>query len=249
MHFDRRVIRGGILLGGAVAIAVTLVALFEEGGRSPQAWGAVAAALAVLAALGSAWTSQRVLELQEDALEPIIQVTFDFRSRYQLTQVRLVNQGASAAYDVRVEWDRPLITTLGKDVSFGPGGVLAVLAPKENASILLGQSHAFLDGNPDATWTGKVTYLNASGDHRSTSFTVTGEHERMALVHDREEPKTLYQLQQLPEHVEKIGSELESLRRVFEEAAHQAPVAQQAVASEQINEPITGAALPLSRIS
>lgn len=104
-----------------------------------------------------------------------------------------------------------------------------MLAPRENASILLGQSVEFLKQNTDATWSGTISYLNAPGDSRSMPFSVTGEHERMALLHDQEAPKTHYKLQQLPDALEKIGSELEMLRHVVADTT----------ARVRIDEPVT----------
>jgi hypothetical protein len=107
MEFRRVLVRGALLLSGAVALAVAVIALNEQGGVSPDAWSAVAAALAVVAALVSAWTSQRLVEFQEDALAPNLEVFFDARSRYGLMQLRLVHRG-QAAYNVHLTWDHPL---------------------------------------------------------------------------------------------------------------------------------------------
>jgi len=65
MTLERKVVRDGILFAGAVAMAVALVALGEQGGRTPAAWAAVASALAVLAALASALGTHKIIELQE----------------------------------------------------------------------------------------------------------------------------------------------------------------------------------------
>lgn len=120
MTFERKVIRGAILLAGVLAIAVATIALREQGGRTPQAWMAVAAALAVIASLVSGWSSQRIIELQENALEPAVRVAFDLRSRYQLAQLTVANRGASPAYDVRVEWKEPVKTVDGSTVDVRP---------------------------------------------------------------------------------------------------------------------------------
>ena len=70
-------------LGAAVVVAtsVAAISLLHLGIGSPNTWATLAAVLAVLAAVTSAWTSQRVVELQEDALEPSPVPLLDLRSR------------------------------------------------------------------------------------------------------------------------------------------------------------------------
>jgi hypothetical protein len=91
----------------------------QLGVRSPEAWATVAAALAVLTAVVSTWTSQRVLELQEDAQEPSITVNLDVRRRPQLVQLRVANLGGTLAKDIAISWESPLLDVDGKPVRIG----------------------------------------------------------------------------------------------------------------------------------
>lgn len=50
----------------------------QLGLKDQTTWATVAAVLAVVAAVTSAWTSQRVVELQEDALEPVVVPSIDY---------------------------------------------------------------------------------------------------------------------------------------------------------------------------
>jgi hypothetical protein len=215
MTFARKAFRSGLLLAGVTAIAVVIVALREQGGRTPEAWATLAAALAVLASLVSAFSSQRVVELQEDALQPALQASFDFRNRYELAQFRVANRGASAAYDVRIEWDKPPLQTVeGLPVQiFGPSGILPILLPGDEASFLLGQSHAFLSAHLETKWSGTFTYHNAATARRDMRFTLTAEHERLSLVHNEEDPKTQFELQKIPGRLKDIATELSRMRR------------------------------------
>ena len=86
MQAERKVIRSALLAAGVVAVGVAIIALREVGGRNPDAWATIAAVLAVIAPVISAWTTQRVRELQEDALEPNLQAAIDARRRYGLVQ-------------------------------------------------------------------------------------------------------------------------------------------------------------------
>jgi hypothetical protein len=218
MTFARKVIRSGLVLAGMTAIAVAVVALNEQGGRTPQAWMALAAVLAVLASIVSAWGSQRVIELQENVLEPNVRPSLDFRNRYQLAQFRVANRGGSAAYDVRITWDNQLKTVEGLPVQiFGPTGVLPVLLAGDEATILLGQSHDFLKAHAQTTWSGTITYDDATGERRVKPFNLTAEHERLSLVHNEEEPKTHFELQKIPDRLEDIAAELSKMRKVLME--------------------------------
>jgi len=215
--FERKVVRGGILLAGAIAIAVAVVALSEQGGRTPTAWAAVASALAVLAALASALGTHKVVELQENALQPTIRVALDFRRRYNLAQLSVTNAGGSPAYNERIEWHNLLHTVDDQEVQiFGPSGVLPVLLARDEATSLLGESHSFLKRFADSTWSGTVSYEDASGDHHVRAFSVTAQHERLALVHNEERPRTEFELQKIPDRLERIAGELENIRRLLE---------------------------------
>jgi len=216
MNPERTLIRGALVLAAAIVLGVAVVAITEEGGRSQQAWAAIAAAMAVLAAITSAWTSQRVVELQETALEPNVVVSFDFRSRYQLAQLRISNRGGSPAYDVRIDWQTPLKTTENKDVSIlGPSGVLPILSPKDDASVLLGQSQAFLNANQQTVWTGTITYRVGTGGTRTMPLMLSAEHERWSLLHNLEDQRTHYELQQIPDRLQTISNELSDIRKAI----------------------------------
>lgn len=91
------------------------------------------------------------------------------------------------------------MTAESAQVVLGHKGFIPTLSPGECASVLLGGSNDFFSKLKDTTCKGTITFKNAAGGTRSTEFVASAEHERNALVHDEEEPKTLYQLQRLPE--------------------------------------------------
>jgi hypothetical protein len=212
MTFERKLVRGGIYLAGLVAMAVAVVALTEQGGRSPAAWTVVASALAVLASLASALGTHKVVEFQENALAPALRVAFDFRRRYGLAQLSIANGGGSHAYDVRIKWDTPLLTVDGQEVQvLGPRDRLPVLLARDEASVLLGASHEFLKRYPNTAWSGSISYQDASGDRHFKRFDLSAEHERLALVHKEEGPKTEFELQKIPDRLESIADELSKI--------------------------------------
>ena len=120
-----------------LATAVGSLGLRQLGGLDPTAWATLAAVLAVVAATVSAWTGQRLVELQEDALAPNVQIAFDARRRYELVQLCMTNRGLSPAHHIRVEWDNAPTNREGHAVEFGSGGVVPVLNPSEESSVMV----------------------------------------------------------------------------------------------------------------
>jgi hypothetical protein len=208
---NRTGFRLSLLLAGIVAVAVAVVALYRLGGNDPAAWATVSAVLAVLAALSAAWTSQRVVELQEDALAPNPVPCIDMRSRYQLAQFNISNRGASSAYNVQLKWDQPLESANREPVMLGVDGPIPVIGPGEAASVKLGAPFAYLKVWTDTTRRGTIAFDDATGKHYSRSFIVSPEHERVALSYNEERVRTEYELQQIPDALGKIAKALEKL--------------------------------------
>jgi hypothetical protein len=156
------------------------------------------------------------VELQENALEPNVVVSFDFRSRYQLAQLRVSNRGGSPAYDVLLDWHTALKNSKGENLEpFGSSGVLPILSAKDAATILLGQSRDFLSSNPQHEWSGAISYRLGNGATGNLPFRLSAEHERSALLHTEEEPRTHYELQQIPERLKTIATEISSVRKLL----------------------------------
>jgi hypothetical protein len=213
------------VLGAAmlVAVAVAGVAVANLGPADATAWATVAAALAVVAAVASGWTGQRVLELQEDAQEPNPVPVIDLRSRYQLAQFRITNHGGTSAHDVRIAWQQQLRDAEGNDVLLGRDVAIPVIPHGDSASVLLGGSDAFMRAHTDTTCRGTVSFTNGSGRRYSRVFAVSAEHERTALVHDEEGPRTHWELQRIPGELERIRREVAGLVRLLERSGSASP--------------------------
>lgn len=204
-----------------VALAVAAVSLLKLGLAEPSAWATVAAALAVVAAVASAWTSQRVLELQEDSLAPNPVPVIDLRRRYELAQFRVTNHGGGSAHDVKITWQQQLRDAEGKDVLLGRDVAIPVIPAGESASVLLGSSHSFVKTHQATTFRGTIEYSNASGRPYRKLFVVTAEHERVALTHDEETPKTLRELQKLPDELKAVARAIGRVEGTLERAVEQ----------------------------
>ncbi|MBI4219437.1 MAG: hypothetical protein HY682_04775 [Chloroflexi bacterium] len=207
-YMSRVFIRIGLGAAALVAVAVAGGALNTLGPADPTTWATLAAVLAVLAAVTSAWTSQRVVELQEDVIESNPVPTFDLRSRYDLAQLRVTNRGGSPAYAIAITWDAALRDEDGREVVLGGDNKIPVLPAGETASICLGTAHGFLAKTPDTIRYGVISFANASGRHRSKRFMISAEHERRALIHDQELPRTQYELQRIPVELKRIADAL-----------------------------------------
>lgn len=184
----RAFIRIALAIATVASVVICAMALRGLGPSNPAAWATVAAALAVLAAVASAWTSQRVLEIQEDALQPNPVPAIDLRSRASLAQFRITNHGGTDAHDVAIIWDEAPPGRDGNPVPLGATPI-RVIPEGESASVLLTSSHDFLAKNPDTTFAGTVHFKDPRGREYSRGFTVTAEHERdaMLLVTDEQE--------------------------------------------------------------
>ena len=210
------------LLGVAIsALSFAAAALYKLGGQDPQAWATVTASLAVLAALGSVLLAQRIVEMQEDALEPNPEPFLDVRTRYDIVQFRIVNRGGTVAHNVSVKWNVPLKNVGGNTVSLGGEGTIRTLHVGDSASTWVGEGSAFFKKYPDATYSGEISYQSASGKKFSKMFTISAEHHREALVHDAEELRTHVDLQKIPGALEKIALELHAIRSGFNDELEQ----------------------------
>lgn len=76
---NRCVVKAMLLVALLAALSTLVAALSRQ--IQPEALAVVAGSLAVVAALGSVWTGQRVVELQEDVQHPYPYPSFDFGSR------------------------------------------------------------------------------------------------------------------------------------------------------------------------
>lgn len=96
-----------------------------------EAWATLAAALAVVTSMVSAWGAQRVVELEEARMSPYPYPQFDAKSRYGLLLLKITNFGGGAAHNVRLIWDKPLKNSKGKAIDF------SYSEQSENLSVLL----------------------------------------------------------------------------------------------------------------
>ena len=122
-------------------------------------WGTVAGALAVIAAIISAAMSQPILWKQEDDAEPDLNILFDLDSRAHIIQLRLVNNGGSNAYDVKIEWNKPIINIFKEETNFP---YIPVMVKNEMLQILIDSTTKTFEKakeeNKELTFDGYIIY-------------------------------------------------------------------------------------------
>ncbi len=138
----------------------------------------MAASLAVITAVISTWSSQKIIWKQEDELEPDLIVGFDLDSRSGLIQLLIMNKGGGNAYDVSIEWIKPLIGFNNKIINFNL--IHTFLKGETYRVIVAGSVKTFEEAkslNQELIFTGKVKYKigKRSKSHRTSYFEISLE--------------------------------------------------------------------------
>jgi len=198
-----RIIAKGFLSLLVVLTFAAIVYLIVTRPRETETWAVLAGLLAVLAASIAAWPALRVLDIQEDLLRPNPIPYLDVTSRYQLMQLRVKNFGVGVAYSLELLWKEHPKKEDGQDVS--ELDHIGVLLPQDSASVMIGRSHELFRKYESLTFTGVIKFRDASGSLRSRPFHVSCDGHRKQLLHDDELPRTLYDLQQIPQRLAEIA--------------------------------------------
>lgn len=206
-----------VLLVAAFGLAAFAVGFALLGADSPSQvpWSALAAALAVVAAVLSAWTSQRIMELQEDATLPAPYPFFDFTSRYSLAQLRVTNTGSSTAFNINLDWRNPIVDHEGNDIQFPhQEGTpeIPVLAAGDSVSIPIGEAHRFMNQGIDLNYSGSITFETAKGVPHRREFFLSAEMYRKSLDYDEESVKTHFELQKVPKEIASLRQAVSGIR-------------------------------------
>jgi hypothetical protein len=216
---SRILTRINLICAFGIAIIAIAASLKFAGVRSGEAWATVAASLAVITSVFSSWSSQRVLELSEDAQKPYPYPSIDLKSRYELMQLRIVNTGGSPAHDIRILWKRPLRHLDGSNVHFAEASDapdIPVLLPQESTSKLVGVAHEMYTKFENMNYSGELSFTDSSKRRYKIPFYISAESYRSSLIYSQEEPKTHYELQQIPKEIKSLTAEVRSLKEALE---------------------------------
>jgi len=212
-----RLFLGFTLLLALAAGAFSIQAIIAD---QKEAWATLAAVLAVVTSMISAWGAQRVVELEEDKQAPYPYLQFDASSRYGLLLLRITNFGGSAAHSVKINWDSPLKNSDGRSIDFSDGSessTLSVLLPGQHISKIVDGHVQFFSVPGPHIYSGEIEFRDSNSKKRSHRFFLDAESLKGTPTYDEESLKTHYELQKLPEKidllckvVEKIGKQLDA---------------------------------------
>jgi len=179
-----------------------------------------AGSAAVITAVISAFVAMHSAELTEERLKPYPYPYIDTISRYELAQLRIKNVGGTAAHNVYLEWagaSIPKITLPSNDkplLASGKDNAIAVLLPYDSISQALGPlgdivKQAKAEGSE---WKGYVNFKDSRGQEHRIPFLIDITNLRFGLLYDTEEPRTMYELQKLPEQICKLTKAVKDLK-------------------------------------
>jgi len=202
-----------------VSIGAIWAAFWFLGPSDASTWATVAAALAVITSVISSWTSQRALELQQDAQKPYPYPSIDVESRYGLIQLRVTNYGGGVARDIFLRWKRPLMDSRGELVRFTKQEdvpEIPILLPNESISKFIDGSLLLFQKYTDMNYTGTVEFKDASKRKHRIPFFLSIEKYRSTLTFATEEPKTHHELQKIPQELQKLRGEVSAVRAILQ---------------------------------
>lgn len=178
-----------------------------------EAWATLAALLAVVTSMISAWGAQRVVELEEEKLAPHPYPQFDSSSRYGFLLLKVTNFGGGTAHNIKLEWDRPLMNSRGNEVRFqsSPDADISVLVPGQHISKIVDGHIQFFQIEGPHQYQGKIHFEDANGRKRRTRFTLDAESLKGTPSYDDEGLKTHYELQKLPGVITKLSDRVDDL--------------------------------------
>lgn len=206
-----------LFLGVAMLLAITVLIFpfFVKGPKEVETWAVVAAALAVLASIISAWTSQRIVELEESKQRPYPYPFIDDKSRYQLLELRVTNFGTQAAHDIYLRWNAPMTNFKGQRIAFSNtsgGPDIAILLPGHSVASTIGVAREVFKDPGHMAYDGTVEFRDDFGRKYTYPFCVSLEQYRNTLLYDTEESRTQFELQKIPELLKDLTDELGRLR-------------------------------------
>jgi|GEM_PF-1726192 len=207
----------GLTLLLAVAAAVFALSGIQTGQK--EAWATLAAALAVVTSMVSAWGAQRVIELEEQKLEPYPYPQFDATSRYGFLLLKITNFGGGAAHNIKLVWDKPLKNSHGQEIRFSPdstSGEISILVPGQHISkIVDGLIELFQIEGPHI-YSGSIEYQDSNGRKKSHRFMLDAEAYKGTPLNDEESIKTHHELQKLPDRIQELCNEVKKIGNQLE---------------------------------
>lgn len=200
-----------IFLGLALLLSVAAAYFSSRSilGGVMEAWAGLAASLAVITSMVSAWGAQRVVELEEQKRQPFPYPHFDVQSRPGLILLRISNFGGGVAHDVKIQWDNTLHDINGRAIYFGcedDGFAIAVLLPSAHISRIVDSSVRFFQRPGRKIFRGKILFKDGNGKRIKHDFVIDSEALMNAPLYDDAISNTHIELQKIPKALAELAS-------------------------------------------
>lgn len=178
----------------------------------------IIASVSLLIALVSMFMTTLAYNQQQDAKLPQIVVDTDFKSRYGLVVLSIKNFGEMTAFDVKIKWDKPILTCKGESI-FGQSKdsvvtTFPVLQMGQELKLTIDEIGHFYSKYKDdeLQYSGTITYSLSKTKKTliETEFTLDLSVFRKTLYHETESLKAYFELQKLPKILEDIKKELKT---------------------------------------
>ncbi|NOS76268.1 MAG: hypothetical protein HOP36_17365 [Methyloglobulus sp.] len=205
-----------IFLGLTLLVSIAVACFSFQGIQSGQneAWATLAASLAVITSVVSAWGAQRVVELEEQKLEPYPYPHFDLTSHPGLIFVKITNFGGGPAYEIKLSWDSPLKDSKGDEINFNnsnSSGELAILLPGQYISRFVDGSAGLFEREGNHIYKGNIKFKDGKDKDRSCQFILDAGSYKKSPLFDNEVLKTHRELQKIPGLIQSLAEKVEEI--------------------------------------
>lgn len=187
-----------------------------------EEWATLTASISLTIAIISGWIAYETFYRQALSNKPQIILRLDFKSRFDLVLLVAENLGSSPAFNLRFKWNQSLLNYKGEKVTFNKSNnqiEIPVLNPKESTSVIIGTPSSIYDklNDDNMDYNGMIIFQESLNSNRVTSypFQFSFQHYRLSPLFETEEPKTMHELQKIPESLDKIKAELTSISKTL----------------------------------
>jgi hypothetical protein len=196
------------------SISLTIISLKNK------EWESVTATISLIIAIISGWIAYETFYRQNQAEKAQIVVKLDFTSRYDVILLVVENLGLKPAFNITLNWNQELRNLKGEKIRFNKFNEkvdIPVLNPSERTSVLIDVASRFYSkrSEKDMDYDGTVKFQESLNSKRQTSypFHFSFKHYNLSPAFENETPKTMFELQKIPDKLESIKQEINNITK------------------------------------
>jgi len=185
-------------------------------------WATLTAAISLTIAIISGWIAYETFYRQALSNKPQIILRLDTKSRFGLILLVAENLGEKPAFNIMFKWNQNLLNHKGEKILFNKYDTLVdipVLNTKESTSVIIDSPSSFFEKNRanNLDFNGMIEFQESLNSKRKTSypFQFSFKHYGLSPSFENEEPKTMHELQKIPENLENIKNELKNILKIL----------------------------------